>query len=461
MRMMTTLAALFCGGAALAAEPAFPIPLDAPISKGTIRIELQSVAEGLNSALWAVGCGDGSGRLYVADQPGDLRVIENGKLKAEPVLSVKNRLVDLRPKFDERGLLGIAFHTDFTRKGEAGYRKLYTYTSEKMEAESDYKVPIIGQFDGKDVPLPPDHHSVVAEWQVKEDGAVDPASRRELLRFDEPQFNHNGGALTFDAKGLLYIAIADGGQGNDYGPGHTDVLGNAQDLTRVLGKILRIDPLGKAGKKSANGKYSIPDDNPLANGGGAAEIYAWGQRNPFRMSYDAPTGHLITGDIGQEHIEEINIIEKGGNYGWHIKEGSFFFDYKAEKAKNIFKTSDAVNLPKMIDPVAQYDHRDGISIIGGFVYRGKAIPALRGLYVFGEWQRQTPDKKKSTPDGRLFYCDLKTGKINEFILGRDDRNLNLFVTGFGQDDAGELYVLTNTHGGCIGDGAKVWKIMNP
>lgn len=458
MRLLTTLASLICTATIHAAEPAFPIPLDAPIARGTIRIELQQVAAGLNSPLWAIG--DGAGRLYVADQAGELRIIENGKLREESALSFKDRLVELKPKFDERGLLGIAFHPDYAKKGAAGHRKLYTYTSEKIAGKSDYTVAMI--FQGVDTKLPPDHHSVIAEWLVKDDGIVDVATRREILRFDEPQFNHNGGALAFDKDGLLFVAVADGGQGNDYGPGHTEKIGNAQDPTKILGKILRIDPLGKSGGKSANGNYSIPADNPFASGGGAPEIYATGQRNPFRMCYDAPTSRLITGDIGQEHIEEINIIQKGGNYGWNIKEGSLYFDYKSPKAMNIFKNTERTDLPKMIEPVAQYDHRDGVSIIGGFVYRGKAIPALQGLYVLGDWQRQTPDKKKGTPDGRLFYCDLAAGKINEFILGAGDgRNLDLFVTGFGQDDAGELYVLTNTHGGCIGDGGKVWKIVNP
>jgi glucose/arabinose dehydrogenase len=456
---MTIVAAMGLACPALAQE-AFPNPLAESIGKGTVRVELQLLAEGLNSPMWAVGAGDGSGRLYVADQAGLIRVIDQGKLKSEPWLDVKSRLVTLRPNFDERGLLGLAFHPDFGKKGSPGFGKFYTYTSENIAGEAQYKLVIVGKFEGKDVPLPPDHHSVLAEWTVKADGSVDLASRREVMRFEEPQFNHNGGAIAFDDKGLLFIATGDGGQGNDYGPGHTEPGGNAQDTSKILGKMLRIDPLGKMGRKAGNGQYSIPDDNPFGAGGGAPEIYAWGLRNPFRICFDAPSGKLVTGDIGQEHIEEINVVVKGGNYGWRIKEGTFYFDNLAPKAKNIFKTTSRTDVPPtLIDPVAQYDHDDGISIIGGFVYRGRAITGLQGLYVFGEWMQPIPNKKGREPNGRLFHCDLTTGKMHEFLLGQDDRKLQQFVTGFGQDDAGELYLLTNTHAGPVGDGGKVWKIV--
>jgi glucose/arabinose dehydrogenase len=361
---------------------------------------------------------------------------------------VSSRLVELglfgsqdENDYDERGLLGMAFHPGYANPNSPGFGKFYTYASEPLGPAADFTLPLP---DGAEF----DHQNVVAEWNVDpaNPNVADAASRRELMRMDHPQFNHNAGALEFGPDGYLYITVGDGGGADDVGDGHTEI-GNGQDLANPHGSLLRIDPLGS---DSANGKYGIPADNPYVGGGGLAEIYAGGFRNPFRFSHDSATGQLIVPDVGQNKIEEINVVEKGGNYGWNLKEGSFRFDSATGGISD-----DLSGLPPdLIDPVAEYDHDEGISIIGGFMYRGSAIPELEGKYVFGDFSQGF-----GAPAGRLFYADLSTGVIEEFVLGLDDRELGLFVKGFGQDDDGELYLLAGTNLGPFGTAGQMFKIV--
>jgi hypothetical protein len=181
------------------------------------------------------------------------------------------------------------------------------------------------------------------------------------------------------------------------------------------------------------------------------EIYAYGFRNPWRFSFHPDTGDLIVGDVGQNDIEEIDIVHAGGNYGWNLKEGTFRFDSATGTVND-----DMTALPAgLIDPAAQYDHDDGITVIGGFVYRGSAIPELWGRYVFGDFSSGF-----FLADGRLLYADLGTGLIQEFTIGVDDRNLGLYVKAFGQDADGELYLLAGTNLGPFGTGGMVLKIVD-
>jgi glucose/arabinose dehydrogenase len=406
-------------------------PFTDKIKKGDARVELKEVAKDLVTPVWGTHAGDGSGRLFIVDQAGVARIVKEGKPLAEPFIDVKKHMVQLMPGFDERGFLGLAFHPGYADKSSPGYRKLYTFTSEPA-GPCDYPMP-----QG----APTDCISVVAEWQVSADNpdAVDPASRRVVLSWGKPQFNHNGGSIVFGPDKLLYIAVGDGGAGNDLGEGHAPQ-GNGQLLTTPLGKILRIDPLGKTGAKSKNGRYSIPDSNPFVGKDGLDEIYSFGMRNPYRISFDRQTGELVAADVGQGKIEEIDLIKLGGNYGWPVKEGSFYFIRQIDLLGNVtFEPPTGDLPPNLIDPVAQYDHDEGLSITGGFVYRGKAIPALAGKYIFGDWVKAHP--KAET--GRLFYADLKTGDIRELVIGKDDRELGGFVSGFGEDQDGEIYVLIN------------------
>ena len=203
-----------------------------------IRVELQTAASGLASPILVLPAPGAGARLFVVDQAGLVRLIENGALRAEPFLDVTPWLVPLNQDFDERGLLGLAVDPDFEKAGQPGFRRIFTYCSEPVGKRSDFPNPHAGD-------VPPDHQGVLTAWQVAADGSrVDPGTRREVLRIDEPQFNHNGGMIAFGPDGLLYLALGDGGAGNDLGPGHNPTTGNGQDQNVVLGKMLRIDVNG-------------------------------------------------------------------------------------------------------------------------------------------------------------------------------------------------------------------------
>lgn len=413
-------------------------PIPERIAKSDIRVELQAVAKGLASPLLVLPAPDGTGRLYVVDQPGFVRVVENGVLRPEPFLDVAARLAKLNADFDERGLLGLAFDPDFQKAGRPGHRRLFTYSSEPVSGAATYPNP-----HAKDVPA--DHQSVIVAWRVLPDGsAADPGSRQELMRIDEPQFNHNGGMIAFGPDGLLYIGLGDGGAGNDLGPGHNPETGNAQDKNVPLGKMLRIDVNST---DSANGAYGIPRDNPFASGGGLREIFALGLRNPYRFSFDGTT--LLAGDVGQNKMEMLHRVERGGNYGWRLKEGTFKFNKNG--------TIEApTGLPADLrDPVLQYDRDEGTSIIGGHVYRGRAFPALAGKYLFGDY------RAGNSSNGRLFVGDLATGEIRELRIGDPDRPLGFLLKGFGVDAEGELYVCGSAKPGPLGTGGVVMKLIPP
>jgi hypothetical protein len=284
---------------------------------------------------------------------------------------------------------------------------------------------------------------------------VDPLSSREILRVDEPQFNHNAGALNFDDGGNLYVAFGDGGNADDQGPGHVPG-GNGQDPSNILGSIIRIDPLGD---DSANGQYGIPEDNPLLRHPTALdEIYAYGFRNPFRFSFDSKNGDMYIGDVGQGAIEEVDIGVAGGNYGWRLKEGSFCFEPNGDEPGFVYECPRSNqgrgrggSSNGLIDPVAEYDHDEGIAIVGGFVYRGDDIPQLKGRYVFGDFFLP------SLGSGRLFY--LQGNQVREFqIAGME--TLGMRLLGFGQDAGGELYVLANAGGVPFGDTGVVLRIAS-
>jgi glucose/arabinose dehydrogenase len=331
-----------------------------------------------------------------------------------------------------------------------GYQKIYTYSSELNELPSDFTTE----------PLPAgvdfDHQSVIAEWTVDLDNPniIDISTRREIIRIDEPQFNHNSGMLAFGPDGYLYIGVGDGGASNDNADGHGST-GNGQNKNTVHGSILRIDPLDpltttSADPISVSGKYRVPADNPFVAFDGLDEIYAYGFRNPWRFSFDTLTGDLVAADVGQGQIEEIDIVHAGGNYGWNLKEGTFRFDPETGTVN-----SGTNGLPEdLIDPVAQYDHDEGISITGGFVYRGLAIPELSGKYVFGDFASSFFES-----NGRLLYADLDTGLIQELIIGIDDSVLGLYVKAFGQDADGELYLLAGSNLGPFGDSGVIFKIV--
>lgn len=404
-------------------------------------IALEPISQGEIVAPVAIAnAGDGSNRLFIADQRGKIHVHDGGAVLPAPLIDLSSKLVTERPGFDERGLLGLAFHPNFGQAGQVGADKFYVY----------YSAPSPGG-DPDDPINPINHQSIVAEYAVTGLGAntASLASERILLSFDQPQFNHNAGSLNFGADGMLYITTGDGGGANDNRAGHTGgangnppvtgTLGNAQDLTKLLGKVLRIDVDGNNGP---GGQYGIPGDNPfVGNGGGVhEEIYAYGLRNPWRAAFDngpGGDGRFYVADVGQGAVEEINILEAGGNYGWRIKEGTFDFD------AGVTPSPPAT----LIDPVAEYAHPGagiglpefGISITGGVVHRG-ASPELNGKYLFGDFSQSF-----SPGSGRLLGMEETSPgafSLEDLTVVGGNPLTNQYVLAFGLDESGEVYLAT-------------------
>lgn len=403
-----------------------------PFQSGPLNVTLSPAANGLTSPIDVRSVPGAVNQLAITDQSGKVRIYQNGVAQGT-LIDVSGRLAPFRTNangitYDERGLLGFTYDPDFNNVGTPGYHQVYTYTTEpNASGTADFIPPSGGTID---------HHGVIAEWTVSaaNPNVVDMSTRREILSVAHPNFNHDGGSIAFGPDKQLYFPLGDGGAANDTGNGHVVSTGNAQDLstTNLWGKILRIDPHGN---NSANGKYGIPANNPFVNTPGAAkEIYAYGLRNPYRISFDRVNGQLIAADVGQNNVEEIDRIISGGNYGWHTKEGTYTFD---PTTGNVL-----VNTPGLpaglIDPLAEYDHSQGIAIIGGFVYHGSLLPQLQGKYVFGDFSTSF-----GAPGGRLLYADLTTGQISEFLNGLKAKS-PIFIKGFGEDVNGELYVSGST-----------------
>jgi glucose/arabinose dehydrogenase/cytochrome c553 len=411
-----------------------PPPVNPPVEP-LDSIGLELIAEDLTSPVLLVEAPDSSGRLFIVDQVGVIRVIDGeGQMAATPFLDLRDRIVELMPEYDERGLLGLAFHPDFASNG-----RLFVYYSGPLreEAPDDY-----------------DHTNYVAELFVSpsDPDLVDVGSERILLAVDHPQFNHNGGMLAFGPDGQLYISIGDGGNANDVGVGHSP-LGNGQDLDTLLGKILRIDVDGET-------PYSIPGDNPFVGSDGLDEIYAYGFRNPFRFSFDLEGGELFVGDAGQDRVEEVSIVELGGNYGWNIKEGSTCFDPQAPETPPTSCTDVGANGDPLVDPILEYPNTNapgglGLVVIGGYVYRGTGISELEGEYIFGDFSSNF-----DTPSGLVFAAregddgawEMRQLEIANGALGE-------FVRGFGQDESGEIYLLSAGAPSPTGQTGRVYRIV--
>ena len=423
-----------------------------PIQHGDIAITLTPVATGMAAPLYGTTVPGDTSRLFVLEQKGTVHIIQNGSLLPGNALDIQSLVAPpLNPASanDERGLLGMAFHPGFSNPLSPGFRTLYTYNSQPIGTGATYPVPLGAVQNYK---------NAINEWKMSaaDPNVIDPNSRREVISFGKNQGNHNGGTIAYGPDGYLYLALGDGGGANDTGAGHNVAIGNGQDLTTPLGKMLRIDPVlptltpTSTDPASANGQYRIPQSNPFDGPGEVPEMFATGFRNPYRFSFDRANGQLIMADVGQNNVEEIDRVTIGANYGWPVKEGTFLFNRTGPNAGTVGANSPGVP-PELTDPIQgtqgflQYDHGDGISITGGFVYRGTAIPQLVGKYVFGDLAlRSLPPRV----DGRLFYADLTTGVINEFLLPQFPNDMlpnGLTVHGFGQDEFGELYAMvTNT-----------------
>ena len=436
------LLALNSGSPARAQSPQ-PLkdPIPHPIPVSPIQVQLTPLVTGLTAPIFLTPAANkgGSRADYVLDQAGLVLILRNGQIDPTPALDITATIAQLSPAFpgapnglnpgyDERGLLGLALHPRFHEGDGPGARTLYTLHNVPVTRAADFPEPPF-----PDASVVPNCQEVIAEWKVERNGLrIDPTSYREVLRFDRPEFNHNGGTVAFGPDGLLYAAFGDGGNANDVGPGHNPVTGNAQDLTTILGKMIRIDPLDPRTSRdgdavvSANGKYRIPRDNPFVRRRGAVrEIFAYGFRNPFRFSFQHD-GQLVLADVGQNNIEEVDIVVRGGNYGWHLKEGTFPFD---PTTGNVFAPTGRT--PGLIDPVVEYDHFEAtpgapqrLAVIGGFVYRGRLNHELRGKYICADLA------------GVLLVADLDRRALAQLIP-----NAGMFIKGIGQDSDGELYVL--------------------
>lgn len=441
--------ALLCIAVCYAAAPAAHAQLlPGAIQPGTVQIALKPVASGLTAPVMATPLPGSSADLLVVDQAGKIIDLHNGVAQATPFLNLSalEAAVPLSASYDERGLLSVAFDPNFLNATTSGYHMLYTYQSEAAgTAPADFG-PAAGTLTGLI-----NHQNVLSSWKVSAANplVVDTSTRVDLLREDHPALNHNGGTIAFGPDGDLYLAIGDGGSANDTGNGHIVSTGNAQALSVIMGKMIRIDPHGS---NSANGKYGIPAGNPFISTPSALpEIYAYGLRNPYKFSFDPATGQLIEADVGQNNVEEVNRITAGGNYGWGVKEGTFLFNRTGVDAGTVGANSSG--LPAgMIDPLLEYDHTAGTAVVGGFVYHGSLFPQLDGKYVFGDFSNGA---FVAPGNGRLFYADLNSGAINEFSMSAP---LGLWLKGFGQDASGEMYVMASTNLGPAGTTGVVLEI---
>lgn len=330
--------------------------------------------------------GDGSNRTFIATQRGVVHVIpDSGEGDTEVFLDIQDK-VAYNDKTNEEGFLGMAFHPNYRENGE-----VYVYYTN----------------------LNNPHQNVVSRFKVDPDNPNQALtdSEEQLLVLDKPFWNHDGGTLCFGPDGFLYIAIGDGGLGKD-------PFKNGQNLKTYLGAILRID----VDNEQDGLPYAIPTDNPFADRDDAlGEIYAYGIRNVWRMAFDPATGTLWAADVGQDLWEEINLIEKGGNYGWNIREGMHPFGEDGVEAK-----------PELKEPIWEYSHDVGKSITGGVVYRGKAVPELEGAYLYADYV---------TMKLWALWYDAETGEV---IANRELKSPGEPIITFGEDEAGEVYFTTVT-----------------
>lgn len=363
-----------------------PTTVTAAVVPSRIHLGLDPVANGLSSPLLVTHAGDGSGRLFVVEQRGRVRILKGGDLLATPFIDLSRSVSD----GGEQGLLGLAFHPGYASNG-----KLYlSYTD----------------LNGT---------SVIREYRVSSNAdRVNGSSGRTLLRVKQPYANHNGGHMAFGPDGLLYIGLGDGGSGGD--PGN-----RAQSRNTLLGKILRID----VDRRTGSLQYGIPSTNPYVGRSGLDQIWALGLRNPWRFSFDRATGDLWIGDVGQGRWEEVDRAAatrgrnagRGLNFGWRVMEGAHCF----RPATGCSRTGKTL-------PLTEYSHGGGrCSITGGHVYRGEAYPDLVGAYVFADYC-----------SGEIWYVDRGAARG---VAPRRALDTGSRITSFGEDEAGELY-LTDAEG---------------
>jgi hypothetical protein len=402
---------------------------------------LRQVADGFVCPISLVSLPGTPGRVLIVDQAGTAHLHVRGQ-EPKVFLDVRPRLAKFNQGFDEKGLLDVVLHPRFAEN-----RKLYAFYGAPLRASA---------------PAGFSHTSRLSEFKVadKDSDTVDLATERVLLEIDKPQWNHNGGRMAFGPDGFLYLGTGDGGNGNDSGPGHGE-RGNGQNTDTLLGKILRIDV-------DHGDPYGIPQDNPFVKGGGRPEIFAYGIRNPWGISFDrGGQRECFVADVGQDAFEELNIIVKGGNYGWNRREGLSCFDPKNP-------TKPPEDCPKvgergepLLDPILTYRNSkrftkdgEGLSIIGGYVYRGAALPELQGRYIFADWSRVW-----HKPEGQLFVASRPADgkgpwtKTPLDLASHPGGLLPGYVVNFGENAEGELYVMTTENNELRGQTGRVLKLV--
>ena len=336
------------------------------------QIALKLISDAVRQPVYLTHAGDGSGRLFVVEKRGRVVALRAG----DPAPAIFLDIIDrVGSDGSEQGLLSVAFHPQFAQNG----RLFVDYTDRNGD-------------------------TIISRFQASGDRA-DPNSETVLLKIDQPYPNHNGGLVLFGPDGYLYIGMGDGGSGGD-------PQGNGQNRAVLLGKLLRLDVDG-------GDPYAIPPDNPWPDGGnGRPEVWAYGLRNPWRFSFDRATRDLYIADVGQGEYEEIDVqpagSRGGANYGWNITEGQHCF------------RGNSCDRSGLVAPIAEYDHSQGCSITGGYVYRGAAFPSLQGLYFYGD------------------YCSGRIWALRQASAGQwEQRELlssGLNISSFGEDQAGELYL---------------------
>jgi len=404
------------------------------------RVGTELVAAGFANPLGVEFQPGDSGTAHVVDQAGVVHAAGPDGVREQPFLDVRDRMVELAG-YEERGLLGLAFHPEFESDGRVFVRYSAPPTD---ETPTDYS-----------------HTFVLSSFQVDGERA-DPNTETRLLALPQPQSNHNAGSVAFGPDGYLYVGTGDGGGANDVGLGHVEDWydendgGNGQDVTEnLLGSVLRID----VDAADADRPYGVPADNPLVGEQGFDEQYAWGFRNPWRFSFT--DGDLYVADVGQNRFEEVSVVEAGGNYGWNVREGTHCFDAAnpgQPPGDCPAETDDGATLR---DPIIEYAHDgdplSGVSVIGGYRYTGDAIPGLGGAYVFGDWQA----------DGRLFLArppedggdsdGLWEPSTVDLTGGEDGPGALLLA--FGRDADDELYVATTDSGTPTGSSGAVHRLV--
>jgi glucose/arabinose dehydrogenase len=411
----------------------FSIPLSACSLQQSIppQVGLQLIAQGFTSPVALIDPGDESQHLFVADQTGLIWILDHGKRVDKPFLDIRSKVVPLNSFYDERGLLGLAFHPDFRSNG----RFYVSYSGHLQPGLS---------------PNEWDHTTYISEFKVSVNdlNQADPDSERVILAMDKPGYNYEAGNIAFGPDGYLYVATGDSVRDPAKEAGIY-----AQDVNSLLGKILRIDVNGTS---ELGQNYLIPADNPFVTGAGRPEVFAYGFRNPYRFSFDISGSgktRLFVGDVGQATMEEVDLVEAGKNYGWSVREGTGCFNSQHWDQPLESCTTDGLS-----DPIIAYAHSGDLSaVIGGTVYHGNAIPAWQDAYIFGDWGRG---------NGRLFMArprnfGLGLWKVSEIQIKFTENQKQLGqLLDIGWDKAGELYLLTKEPGlGATGNTGVIYKIM--